>query len=67
MNFKRRIYLKDFNNKNYIINTKCVNEIKNDIFLIIILTNVQILKFFILNYLNNNILIITTKIKYFND
>ncbi len=40
MNFKRRIYLKDFNNKDYVIETKCVNKIKNDISLIIILTDV---------------------------
>jgi len=50
-----------------VIETKDVNEIKNDISLIIILTDVQILKLFILNNLNDDILIITTKIKYFND
>ena len=40
MNFKKRTYLKDSNNKNYVINMKYVNKIKNNIFLIIILTNV---------------------------
>ena len=40
MNYKRRLYLKDFNNKYYAIKVKYINKIKNNILFIIILTKI---------------------------